>query len=135
MKIVCTSIKRFFNKKKYFPLSYTIIPINSLSVKKKQMRRHQPPQRKSALTEGLTVSALIHSRIGLVGTHQDPVQGAIVLVIAVVSALLDGAFDALVCVVVHCVVLLFIDFYASMFPSRKIIQDIFVIVAIPFGLW
>ena len=35
------------------------------------------------------------------GTHQNPVQRAVVLGIAVVSAGLDGAFDALVCMTVH----------------------------------
>jgi len=36
-----------------------------------------------------------------VGTHQDPVQRAIIGVLAVMGTLLNGAFDALVCVVSH----------------------------------
>lgn len=35
------------------------------------------------------------------GTHQDPVQGTIVLIFAVVSALLDGAFDTLIGMAIH----------------------------------
>ena len=42
------------------------------------------------------------------GTHQDPVQGAVVGVIAVISAGLDGAFNALVGVLVHFSYLLFL---------------------------
>ena len=58
------------------------------------------------LPEGLAVGALVLGGIALVGAHQDPVQGAVVLVLAVVCALTDGAFDALVGMTVH-------DFYAS----------------------
>jgi hypothetical protein len=36
-----------------------------------------------------------------VGAHQDPVQRAVVFGIAVISTLLDGAFDALVCLAAH----------------------------------
>ena len=43
------------------------------------------------------------------GAHQDPVQRAVVLILAVVSALLDGAFDALVCMTVHRFLLLLLD--------------------------
>ena len=53
------------------------------------------------LAEGLAVGALVHGGVRLMGTHQDPVQRAVVLILAVVSALLDGAFDALVCMTVH----------------------------------
>ena len=60
------------------------------------------------LAEGLAVSALILSGVGLVGTHQNPVQRAVVLAVAVVCAGLDGAFDTLVCMAVHkCYLLLF----------------------------
>ena len=53
------------------------------------------------LAEGLAVGALILGGIHLVGTHQNLVQRAVVLAGAVISALLNGAFDALVCIVVH----------------------------------
>lgn len=56
---------------------------------------------KSLLTERLAVSALIHSRICLVGAYQNAVQGAEVLGIAVVSAGLDGALDALIGIGIH----------------------------------
>ena len=58
------------------------------------------------LSEGLAVSALVHGRILLVGAYQDAVQRAIVLGIAVISALLNGAFDALVGIAVHVLFLL-----------------------------
>ena len=51
--------------------------------------------------EGLAVSALILSRIHFMGAHQNAVQGAIVLAVAVVCTLLNGAFDALICMTVH----------------------------------
>ena len=53
------------------------------------------------LAEGLAVGALILGRIDLVGAHQDPVQRAVVLVLAVVCTLLHGAFDALVGMTIH----------------------------------
>ena len=40
------------------------------------------------------------------GTHHDAVQRAVVLGVAVVSALLDGALDALVGMTVHIRILL-----------------------------
>jgi len=36
-----------------------------------------------------------------VGAHQNPVQRAVVLVLAVICTLLDGAFDALVGMTIH----------------------------------
>ena len=51
--------------------------------------------------EGSAVGALVDSRVSLVGTNQDAVQGAVVLVLAVVCALLDGAFDTLVGMTAH----------------------------------
>ena len=51
--------------------------------------------------EGHTVGALIHGGIALVGTHQDPVQGAVVLAAAVMAALVYGTLNGLVCVTIH----------------------------------
>lgn len=48
------------------------------------------------------------------GAHQNPVQRAVVLGVAVVGAGLDGTFDALVCVVFHFIFLLLIGYNASM---------------------
>ena len=59
------------------------------------------------LAEGLAIGALVHSGVGLVGAHQDLLQRAVVGIVAVVSALLDGALDALVGVAVHGIDLLF----------------------------
>ena len=65
------------------------------------MRQFSLPHSTSLLAEGLAVGALVHGGIGLMSTNQDPVQGAVVLIVAVVSALLDGALDALVCIAIH----------------------------------
>ena len=73
-----------------------------------------------SLAEGLAVSALIHSRIGLVGTHQNLVQSAVVLALAMVCALVNGALDALVGIAVHGHFLLLIWFGNSMTRSCKI---------------
>ena len=51
------------------------------------------------------------------GAHQDPLQGAVVGVVAVVSAGLDGAFDALVGIAVHGHFLLYLGFGFSMTPT------------------
>ena len=53
------------------------------------------------------------------GTHQDLVQGAVVLVLTVVSAGLDGAFNALVCMAVHIEFLLLIWYVTSMAINVK----------------
>ena len=57
-------------------------------------------------------------------THQDAIQGAVVLVLAVVSALLYGALDALVGMTVHSCFLLLFDYGNSMAWVRKSIQEI-----------
>ena len=53
------------------------------------------------LAEGHAVGALVNGRIGLVGAYQDFVQRAVVCVLAMVSALRNGAFNALVYIAVH----------------------------------
>lgn len=50
----------------------------------------------SALAEGFAVGALVLGGVVLVGAHQDLVQGAVVLLAAVVGALLHGAGNAVV---------------------------------------
>ena len=60
-----------------------------------------PYLRISLLTEGFAVSTLVSSGIGLMGANQNLVQGAVVLVAAMMGTLLDSAFDALVCMTVH----------------------------------
>ena len=56
------------------------------------------------------------------GTHLDPVQGAVVGILAVMGALGNGALDALVCVTVHFFFLLLFKFKASMAQPPKIMQ-------------
>ena len=82
-----------------------IITAKALFVKKKCGSR-KLPQRESALAEGLAVSALVCSGIHFVGTHQNLIQGTVVLVATVMGTLLDSAFNALVCVTVHKLCLL-----------------------------
>ena len=61
----------------------------------------QRTQKELLLSEGLTVSALVHGGVTLVGANQNTIQSAEVGAAAVVSALLNGAFDALVCLAIH----------------------------------
>ena len=51
--------------------------------------------------EGHAVSALVNSGTHFVGTHQDLIQRAEILVLTMVGTLLDGALDALVGMTVH----------------------------------
>ena len=51
--------------------------------------------------KGKTVGALIHSGIALMCANFDLVQRAVVLQIAMMGALTDGAFNCLVCIAVH----------------------------------
>ena len=46
--------------------------------------------------KGLAVSTLIHSRVGLMGADADAVEGAVILAAAVVAALSNVTFDAVV---------------------------------------
>ena len=62
-----------------------------------------------SLAEGLAVGALVLSGVCLVGAHQNTVQRAVVLAVAVVCTLLNGAFDALVCIAVHISFLLLLN--------------------------
>ncbi len=48
------------------------------------------------------VGALVHSRVFLVCAHLDAVEGAVILMVVVILALLDGTFNAFVCkAVIH----------------------------------
>ena len=51
-------------------------------------------QRRLFAFERLTVGALIHHRVALVGDHRDAVEGAVIDISAMVSALGDRASDA-----------------------------------------
>ena len=70
------------------------------------------------LPEGHAVGALIHGGVGLMGTHQDPLQGAVVSAVAVVCALRNGALDALVGIAAHGILPPSFDFSGS-FPQKS----------------
>ena len=53
------------------------------------------------LTEGLAVGALVHSGVGLMGTHHNAVQRAVICIVAMVGTLGDGTFDTLIGIAVH----------------------------------
>ena len=55
------------------------------------------------LAEGHAVGALIHGGIAFVGADHNAIQCAVIFVLAVVCALMNGAFNALVCFAVHIV--------------------------------
>ena len=78
--------------------------------------------RQLSLAEGLAVGALILRGIGLVSTHQDPVQRAKVLAVTVIGAGLHGAFNTLVCMVVHRKSSFVVWYSASMASFREIIR-------------
>jgi hypothetical protein len=75
-----------------------------------------------SLSEGLAVGTLVHGRVLLVGTNQDAVQGAVVRIVAVVSARLNGTLDTLVCMLVHDLFLLCFGFLNSMAQSLGIMR-------------
>ena len=71
------------------------------------MRQLKPPHSgASSLAERLAVGALVLGGICLVSTNEDPIQGAVILAVAVISAGLNGTFDALISVTVHSFLLL-----------------------------
>ena len=79
-----------------------------------------PPLPVLLLAEGHAVGTLIHCGISLVGAHHDPIQRTVVLVLAVMCALGNGAFDALVGIAVHMADLLFLSSKLVWTIRRKI---------------
>ena len=75
------------------------------------------------LAEGHAVSALVLGGICLMGTNHDPVQGAIVLVLAMVGTLADSAFDGFVGMAIHKKASFEFGFGNSMCVSGKTIQE------------
>lgn len=59
------------------------------------------------------------------GSYQDPVQGAVVFAVAMMGTLLNGTLDALICMAVHNVILLFIWYGNSMIRFCHINPDSF----------
>jgi len=74
--------------------------------RKKGTRLKRVPK-KLFLAEGHTVGALVHSGVAFVCANQNAIQSAIVGVLTVVSALMNGTFNALVCFTIHFCILLF----------------------------
>ena len=72
-----------------------------LSCSQEKRWRHTAATVKSLFAERLAVGTLVHGRILLVGAHQNLIQRTVVFGITVIGTLLDGTFDALVCLVVH----------------------------------
>ena len=81
------------------------------------------------LSEGLAVGTLVLGGIRLVGSHQDAVQRAVVLAVAVVSTGLDGAFDTLVGMAVHSLIPPFLNFSPSMSRLLKNIPEKYANIA------
>ena len=85
--------------------------------------------------EGFAVGALIHRGIGFVGAHQDAVQGAVVLILAMMGALLDGAFDTFVGMTVHCSSSFEFEFGYSMARRKKSMLEKVSKIAFSLQMW
>jgi len=125
--IMCTCEENMYcpkTKYKYWKCD-TIIPVSNSFVKKKCGSRSCRGDRSPSLllAEGLAVGALVLGGVHLMGAHQDPVQRAVVLVLAMVSALLNSAFDAFVGMTIHRKASFDFGFGASMSKSGKSIQE------------
>ena len=81
-----------------------------------------PPLQKLLFAEGLAVGALVHSGVCLMGTYQDPLQGAVVGILTVVGTLRNSALDTFVCMAAHSQFLLDKRFSHSMSPNRAIMR-------------
>ena len=114
------------NKRNYkHSNSCYIILLFPVFVKKRKATACRRRPKGLLLAEGLAVGALIHGGIQLVGAHQNPIQGAVIFGIAVIGTLLDGAFDALVCLAAHGVFLLLFGFTDSMPRGKEEIRKNF----------
>ena len=91
------------------------------------MRRLLPPLRGLSLAEGLAVGALVHGGILLMGSYQNSVQGAVVLGVAVISAGLNGALNALVGMMVHL--------FSSFLLDAMVVWTDFNFPYIPVAFW
>ena len=69
------------------------------------------------------------------GTDQNPVQRTVVLILTMVRTLLDGAFNALVCVTVHKEASFEFGFASSMDRAQNFIPEIPSNVAFCRKLW
>lgn len=62
----------------------------------------------SLFAEGFAVSALVHCGVCFMSAYQNPIQRAVICLIAVICALGNGTFDTLICFAIHIFVLLFL---------------------------
>ena len=91
--------------------NYKFFPFRQYHTPQWLLRQGKVTQERSPLTrggfqelllpEGLTVGALIHGGIHLMGANQNFVQRAVVLVLTVMGTLLDGAFNRLIGMTIH----------------------------------
>ena len=98
MKKLCIRIKRNINSGNYL----LVIASSGRFVKQNcgSFRCRGCPVQ-LLLAEGHAVGALVHGGIHLMGANQNLVQGAVVLVAAMMGALSDGTFDTLVSMAIH----------------------------------
>jgi hypothetical protein len=104
----------------FLSLSYRFPPFSSSKFDRKGGRKPAAFSFPLSLAEALAVGALILHGIGFMSTHLNPVQRAIVLRVAVVSTGLNGAFDALICMIVHIFFLLFLEYGISIAERDRI---------------
>ena len=69
------------------------------------------------------------------GADEDAVERTVVLAVAVISTLLNGAFDALVCLAVHRFSSFDLGCKHSMPRQRASMQEIASNVAFPIEIW
>ena len=69
------------------------------------------------------------------GAHQDAVQGAVVLILAMMGALLDGAFDTFVGMTVHCSSSFEFEFGYSMARRKKSMLEKVSRIAFSMQMW
>ena len=76
---------------------------NIRRIRQEKTRQQELPRKTRCLllTEGHAVGALIDGGVGLMGAHQNAVQGAVVLVVTVVCTLLNGALNGLIGMTIH----------------------------------
>ena len=116
MKKMCTAIKPFLNRNRknfgisvYFSHIITVLPLTVKGQDKENAAAIAAALESLLLAEGLAVGTLILSGVGFMGAHQNAIQRAVVLAVAVVCARLNGAFDALICIAVHSSFLLLLN--------------------------
>lgn len=105
MKLLCTERERYLNFLSVFiiTLKGDFVKKNASETGRGELLSARPGDVYPNLLslKGLAVGALVLAGVCLMGTNQDAVQRAVVLVLAMVSTLLNGAFDAFIGMTVH----------------------------------